>query len=63
MLDLWAYLRSVPATSSEAPANELRFPFSQRPLLALWKGLFFESRRVRRGRVARRHLESRRLPG
>ena len=41
LLDLWAYLRSVPPATSDAPDNELRFPFRLRPLLALWKGLYF----------------------
>lgn len=40
--DLWAYLRSLPASAQPSRAHELRFPFSYRFLLAGWKWLFFE---------------------
>jgi mono/diheme cytochrome c family protein len=39
---LFAYLRSVPAVRRENPENALSFPFGFRPLLAVWKALFFE---------------------
>jgi nicotinate dehydrogenase subunit B len=39
---LYAHLMSQPAIKAAAPANQLRFPFDQRPLLALWKGLFHD---------------------
>jgi mono/diheme cytochrome c family protein len=38
---LYAYLKTVPAVKSEAPANDLGFPFDQRWALGLWKALFF----------------------
>ena len=39
---LFAYLRSVPPVRRENTENELSFPFGFRPLLAVWKALFFE---------------------
>jgi mono/diheme cytochrome c family protein len=39
---LFAYLKSVPAIRSEAPINEISFPFNQRSLMAIWKAMFFE---------------------
>lgn len=41
--DLKAYLDSRPAVNQANRPHELGFPFDQRPLLALWKWLFFES--------------------
>jgi mono/diheme cytochrome c family protein len=40
--DLWAYLRTVPASDHPSRAHELRFPFGWRPLLWGWKWLFFK---------------------
>jgi len=39
---LFAYLKSVPASSEATPKNEMSFPFNQRWLMGLWKALFFE---------------------
>jgi len=39
---LYAYLQTVPATVRVTSPNDLVFPFSLRPLLKLWKALFFE---------------------
>ncbi|HEX6979621.1 MAG TPA: cytochrome c [Alphaproteobacteria bacterium] len=39
--DLWAYLRSVPPVARPNRAHEVRFPFSLRPLLTVWKWLNF----------------------
>ncbi len=39
---LYAYLMTRRAVRSTPPANQLRFPFSIRPLLALWKFVFFK---------------------
>ncbi len=39
---IYAYLRSIPAVRQPAPANELSFPFNIRPLMAVWKTLFFD---------------------
>ncbi|MBL0148900.1 MAG: molybdopterin-dependent oxidoreductase [Ideonella sp.] len=36
---LYAHLMSQPALSAETPANEMRFPFNQRPLMGLWNAL------------------------
>jgi nicotinate dehydrogenase subunit B len=36
---LYAHLMSQPAVRAEAPANTLRFPYNQRPLLGLWNAL------------------------
>ncbi|MGY4158070.1 mono/diheme cytochrome c family protein [Bradyrhizobium sp. USDA 4461] len=38
---LWAYLRSLPAVRHTVRANELRFPFNQRSMMAVWNRLFF----------------------
>jgi len=37
---LYAYLIAQPSARAKAPANELRFPFNFRPLLAGWNALF-----------------------
>ena len=39
--DLWAYLRSLPASSQANRAHDLRFPFNWRFLLGFWKWLYF----------------------
>lgn len=39
--DLWAYLRSLPPSPRANTPHELRFPFRWRPLVAVWKWLFF----------------------
>ncbi len=39
---LYAYLMSQPAVRQATPEPELRFPFSQRPLMALWNPLFHD---------------------
>lgn len=43
--DLYRYFRSLAAVDYEPPANELRFPYSQRWLLAAWKMLYFTPER------------------
>ncbi len=40
VLAIRAYLLSIPAVPSEAPASDLRFPFSQRWLMPLWNALY-----------------------
>jgi mono/diheme cytochrome c family protein len=37
---LRAYMQTMPAVKARAPANDLSFPFNQRPLLRFWKILF-----------------------
>src|SRR5277367_1122669 len=39
--DLAAFLRTLPAVSGQAPANDLKFPFSIRRAVGVWKLLFF----------------------
>ena len=39
--DLWAFLRMVPPNAQPSQAHELRFPFGWRPLITIWKWLFF----------------------
>jgi mono/diheme cytochrome c family protein len=39
--DLWAYLRTLPASAQPSRAHDLRFPFGWRFLVAGWKWLFF----------------------
>lgn len=43
VLDLHAYLLSLPAVAGVAPDHELSFPFSFRPALGIWKRLFLDS--------------------
>jgi len=40
--DLWAYLRSLPASARPARPHELKFPFNLRSLVAGWKWLYFK---------------------
>jgi nicotinate dehydrogenase subunit B len=39
---LYAYLMSQTPVRQEAPANQMRFPFNQRPLMAGWNALFLQ---------------------
>ncbi len=39
--DLFAYLKRLPAIAQKTPQPELQFPFNQRPLLAVWRALYF----------------------
>ena len=38
---LFVYLRTLPPVQAVAPENKLRFPYSQRWLLGMWKMLYF----------------------
>jgi len=38
---MFAYLRSIPAVSQASLPHQLRFPFNQRSLLAVWRALYF----------------------
>ncbi|HFK4651979.1 TPA: cytochrome c, partial [Serratia marcescens] len=40
MQALYAYLMSQPAVRQSNPANQMRFPFNLRPLMAGWNALF-----------------------
>jgi nicotinate dehydrogenase subunit B len=40
---LYAHLMAQPVVRATPPPHDLRFPFNQRPLLALWNGLFHEA--------------------
>ena len=42
--DIFAFLKTVPASSSTAPENKMRFPF-KRGLMGIWNTLHFESGR------------------
>jgi mono/diheme cytochrome c family protein len=42
---LYAFLRAMPAAHYVAPANDMTFPFGERPLLGVWKSLFFREGR------------------
>lgn len=39
---LYAFLQSIPPVTQPATENDLPFPFSYRPMMALWKWLFFK---------------------
>lgn len=41
LLDLWAYLRTLPPSSKPNREHELSFFFKWRPLVTLWKWFFF----------------------
>lgn len=38
---IFAYLKSLPAVSKPTPAAQLRFPYSWRPLMRVWRALYF----------------------
>lgn len=40
--DLFAYLKRLPAVAGHTPPPDLSFPFNQRPLLAVWRALYFK---------------------
>jgi mono/diheme cytochrome c family protein len=40
--DLMAYLRTLPPVSGRAPPHELKFPFTVRRFIGLWKFLYFD---------------------
>jgi mono/diheme cytochrome c family protein len=40
---MFAYLQSLPPVSNQVPDNQLSFPFNQRPLMKLWKMVFFDA--------------------
>lgn len=39
--DLFAYLKRLPAIDQATSKPDLQFPFNQRPLLAIWRSLYF----------------------
>ncbi|HWK48252.1 MAG TPA: cytochrome c [Steroidobacter sp.] len=39
---LYAYFMSVPAVSAPALENDMKFPFSQRALLSVWKSMYLD---------------------
>ncbi|HET8898921.1 MAG TPA: cytochrome c [Rhodanobacteraceae bacterium] len=39
---IYAWLRTVPAVHNENTAPDLRWPYSLRPLLMVWRGLYFQ---------------------
>ncbi len=41
--DLYAYLRTAPTSAQPSKAQDVKFPFSVRPLMAFWRVLFFRS--------------------
>ncbi|MEO1016702.1 MAG: cytochrome c [Pseudomonadota bacterium] len=43
LADLWAHLQTIEPITGAAPANEVNFPFSVRPVLAAWQTLFVQS--------------------
>jgi mono/diheme cytochrome c family protein len=46
-LAIKAYLFSLPPVHAKSPANTLRFPFNQRPLMALWALAYSPNQRFR----------------
>jgi nicotinate dehydrogenase subunit B len=42
LMALYAYLMAQPAVHAPTPANDLRFPFNLRPLMAGWNALFHD---------------------
>jgi len=43
--DIFAFLKTVPASSHVPPENEMRFPFDQRVLMRIWNWLFVQKER------------------
>jgi len=43
IVDLWTYLRSLPASNRPNRAHDLRFPFQWRFLVTFWKWLYFKA--------------------
>lgn len=39
---LFVYLKSVPSVRSQAPENDLSFPYNQRWLMSVWNALYFD---------------------
>lgn len=39
---IFAYLQSLPAVSQANPPSEIRFPYNFRPLLYIWRALYFK---------------------
>ena len=58
---LYAFIMTREPVAARAPANRLVFPANVRPLLGLWKALYFEPGRFVGRSRARRRMESRRL--
>lgn len=44
--DLWAYLKTLPSAATDAPANDLAFPFNIRRGIGLWKLAFLDTEPV-----------------
>jgi mono/diheme cytochrome c family protein len=42
--DLWAFLKSLPAVTSNVPDHDLSFPYSIRSGLSVWKGLYLDGK-------------------
>ena len=42
---IYAYLKSVPASTDRAPENKLSFPFNQRSAMIAWKALYLDDAR------------------
>ncbi|MCB1948905.1 MAG: cytochrome c [Burkholderiales bacterium] len=40
---IFAYLQSLPAVSQTNPLHDIRFPYNFRPLLYIWRALYFKS--------------------
>ncbi len=46
IMDLWAYLKTLPAVSNKAANHDVPFPFNIRRLVGLWKWLYFKPGKV-----------------
>jgi mono/diheme cytochrome c family protein len=42
MIEIFNYIKSIPASTFTPPANEMGFPFNQRALMGIWNSLFLE---------------------
>ena len=61
LIDLKAYLDSLPAVNNEVPPHELGFPFNIRRGLGLWHKLYVERRELHARPARERRAQSRRL--
>ncbi len=46
VVDLWAAVNSVPSVEGGPPVHDVGFPFSFRPLIGIWKRLYYEPGRL-----------------
>ncbi len=46
VMNLWAYLKTLPAVSGRAEGHDLRFPFNNRRAVGIWKRMYFRPHKI-----------------